>query len=191
MPRRRDLHPEEQELWQSVARTVTPIAGRAILAKPAPAPMPPVPGQQPAELPPPAPKLPTFRLGEKPAPKVPRPADHPLRMDAKTHARMTRGKLSPESRIDLHGMTVAEAHAELVRFILNAQESGFRLVLVITGKGKSGREEGHPPRQGGVLRHQMPHWLRLPPLGSMVQQVAEAHLRHGGAGAFYVYLRRR
>jgi DNA-nicking Smr family endonuclease len=40
------------------------------------------------------------------------------------------------------------------------------------------------------LRHQVPHWLRLPPLSQAVQQVAEAHLKHGGAGALYVYLRR-
>jgi DNA-nicking Smr family endonuclease len=64
-------------------------------------------------------------------------------------------------------------------------------VLVITGKGKPGREDDYPHRQGGVLRQQVPHWLRLPPLGLAVQQVAEAHLRHGGSGACYVYLRRR
>jgi DNA-nicking Smr family endonuclease len=47
------------------------------------------------------------------------------------------------------------------------------------------------PRPIGALRHQVPHWLRLPPLSLAVQQVAEAHLKHGGSGAFYVYLRRR
>ena len=60
-------------------------------------------------------------------------------MDAKAFARMSRGKLSPEARIDLHGMTLAEAHPELIGFILNAQAQGLRLVLVITGKGKRRR----------------------------------------------------
>jgi DNA-nicking Smr family endonuclease len=41
-----------------------------------------------------------------------------------------------------------------------------------------------------VLRHQVPVWLQQPPLGAMVLQVAEAHLKHGGSGAYYVYLRR-
>jgi DNA-nicking Smr family endonuclease len=45
-------------------------------------------------------------------------------MDAKTHGKMTRGKLQPEARIDLHGMTLAEAHPELIRFILNAHAAG-------------------------------------------------------------------
>ena len=115
----------------------------------------------------------------------------PLQMDAKTHGKMTRGKLQPEARIDLHGMTLAEAHPELIRFILNAQAQGLRLVLVITGKGKR-RDDGGPiPQRVGALRHQVPAWLRLPPLGPAVLQVTEAHQRHGGSGAYYVYLRRR
>ena len=110
-------------------------------------------------------------------------------MDAKLHAKMSRGKLSPEARIDLHGLTLAEAHPELIRFVLNAHEAGLRLILVITGKGKQMWEP--IPRPTGALRHQVPHWLRLPPLGQAVLQVTEAHLKHGGTGAFYVYLRRR
>jgi DNA-nicking Smr family endonuclease len=112
-------------------------------------------------------------------------------MDAKTHGKMTRGKLAPEARIDLHGLTLAEAHPELIHFILNAQAQGLRLVLVITGKGKR-RDDGGPiPQRMGALRHQVPAWLHLPPLGPAVLQVTEAHQRHGGSGAYYVYLRRR
>jgi DNA-nicking Smr family endonuclease len=141
-----------------------------------------------------------FHLGEKSrsATKidlVPNPIEAllaaPLQMDAKTHGKMTRGKLTPEARIDLHGLTLSEAHPELIRFILNAQSDGARLVLVITGKGKHGQDIGPIPQRMGVLRHQVPQWLRQPPLGQAVLQVSEAHLKHGGSGAYYVYLRRR
>lgn len=115
----------------------------------------------------------------------------PLRMDAGTHAKMTRGKLQPEARIDLHGLTLSEAHPELIRFILNAHAAGLRLVLVITGKGKRRDDHGPIPQRTGALRHQVPHWLHLPPLGPAVLQVTESHLKHGGSGAYYVYLRRR
>lgn len=135
------------------------------------------------------PRLPHFHIGERAAPPPAAPAQPAVRMDPKTHTRMLRGKLAPQSRIDLHGMTLAEAHPELIRFILNAQDEGLRLVLVITGKGKMTHDP--VPRPIGALRHQVPHWLRLPPLSLAVQQVAEAHLKHGGSGAFYVYLRRR
>ena len=47
------------------------------------------------------------------------------------------------------------------------------------------------PRRHGILRHSLPHWLAAPPLSGRILQVAPAHQRHGGAGAFYVYLRRQ
>jgi len=112
-------------------------------------------------------------------------------MDHKAYGRMKRGKLEPEARIDLHGMTQAAAHSALNAFILRAHASGHRLVLVITGKGRDGAEAGPIPSGPGILRRQVPHWLELPPLNQAVLQVAAAHARHGGSGAYYVYLRRR
>lgn len=188
MARRRSLHPEEEELWKAVARTAKPMHAPIFRRKVAEAPAEfhetPVKGHS-------APRIAPFRLGEKPA--VPRPqtaAPAALQMDAKAFGKMTRGKLTPEARIDLHGMTLAEAHPELIRFILNAQSNGLRLVLVITGKGKPGADTGHMPQRTGVLRHQVPHWLRQPPCNAAILQVTEAHLRHGGSGAYYIYLRR-
>lgn len=109
-------------------------------------------------------------------------------MDAKAYKRMTRGKIRPEARLDLHGMTLAEAFPELIRFILTCHANGLRLVLVITGKGRG--EHGPLPTRPGALRHQVPYWLHRVPLASAVQQVTAAHYRHGGDGAYYVYLRR-
>ena len=194
MARRRSLTPEEADLWRSVARTTRPIHSQKLH----------LPEPPPATEPPPLvhskPRLSPFLLGEKHRPPEKRDlapslpdlvAQAPLRMDAGTHAKMTRGKLQPEARIDLHGLTLAEAHPELIRFILNAHSAGLRLVLVITGKGKRREDTGPIPQRMGALRHQVPHWLHLPPLGPAVLQVSEAHLKHGGGGAYYVYLRRR
>ena len=115
----------------------------------------------------------------------------PVQMDKKAFGRMTRGKLIPEGRIDLHDMTLERAHPALSRFILSAHASGKRLVLVITGKGKK-RDVGGPiPVRHGVLRHQVPQWLAMPPLSSVVLQVTQSHVSHGGEGAYYVYLRRQ
>ncbi len=197
MARRRTLRPEEEELWHAVARSTRPFKGRCRLALPEVPPAPVV--VKPAD-PAPRPRLPAFMMGERArhetahhiAPSLAESlASAPLQMDAKTHGKMTRGKILPEARIDLHGMTLAEAHPELIRFLLNAQSAGLRLVLVITGKGKRGPDIGPIPHRVGALRHQVPQWLRLAPLGPAVLQVTEAHLRHGGAGAYYVYLRRR
>lgn len=193
-PKSRALRPEEAELWQAVARTVRSNKPAQVFDLPEISQEAPKAVDKPASAPWAPPILPSFRIGEKAKPErahnlAPSPLAAPLQMDAKTHGKMKRGKLSPEARIDLHGLTLAEAHPELIRFILNAQENGLRLVLVITGKGKQMWEP--VPRPMGALRHQVPHWLRLPPLGQAVLQVTEAHLKHGGAGACYVYLRRR
>jgi DNA-nicking Smr family endonuclease len=191
MARRRTLRPEEEALWHAVARTAQPMHAPVLRPKAEEAAFAP-----PASLAPEKPvkaAIPRFRLGERsntataPAPAPTKPA---IQMDAKAFGKMTKGKLSPEARIDLHGMTLAEAHPELIRFILNAHGDGLRLVLVITGKGKPGVDHGPIPQRGGVLRHQVPHWLRQAPLSPSILQVTEAHLRHGGSGAFYVYLRR-
>ena len=196
MSRRRTLRPDEEELWQAVARTAKPMHARRNLETPPPIPV----TIFPPDTRPPGFALPTFTLGEKVrktpihnlAPSLAQSLDHaPILMDAKAHARMTRGKLQPEARIDLHGLTLAEAHPELIRFILNAHAAGCRLVLVITGKGKQKPDHGPIPTRLGVLRHQVPLWLRQVPLAPCVLQITESHLKHGGAGAYYIYLRRR
>ncbi|WP_386624678.1 Smr/MutS family protein [Sulfitobacter geojensis] len=126
------------------------------------------------------------------APSLPDQMRHvPVQMDQKAFGKLKRGKLKPEGRLDLHGMTLDRAHPALSRFILSSHKSGKRLVLVITGKGKQ-RDEGGPiPVRHGVLRHQVPQWLGMAPLKSVVLQVSQAHISHGGDGAYYVYLRRQ
>lgn len=195
MSRRRTLRPDEQEIWHLVARTARPLHGQGYLPEPmafaAPIENAPEFTQRP---------LPKFHIGQKaqalgPTAKIaPTFADHlasaPLRMDAKTHAKMTRGKLSPQAKIDLHGMTLDQAHPALTSFILSAHSGGLRLVLVITGKGKSRPDHGPIPQTKGILRQQVPRWLHMPPLLGAVLQVSEAHATHGGGGALYVYLRR-
>ena len=196
--RRRTLRPEEEALWQAVAKTTVPMHPKSA-AKPEHQPVDNLPPKIHVEQPRP-PVIPRFALGQNSHASrdhdlLPglseRLAAEPLRMDAKAFGKMSLGKLSPEARIDLHGMTLAEAHPELTRFILNAHSAGLRLVLVITGKGKRREDTGPIPQRMGALRHQVPHWLHLPPLGPAVLQVSEAHLKHGGGGAYYVYLRRR
>jgi|SRR5262245_16319138 len=93
-------------------------------------------------------------------------------------AQLRRGRGEPEARLDLHGMTHDHAYRALMHFLIAAQSEDKRLVLVITGKG-------------GVLRGALPLWLGQSELEGLVSGISEAHIRHGGSGAFYVSLRRR
>ena len=116
----------------------------------------------------------------------------PRQMDRKNFDRLRKGKMGPDRKIDLHGMTVDVAHAVLVRVLLSAYSDGARLVLVVTGKGRgSAHDADYAPERRGVLRRALPEWLRQAPLADKVVQAIPAHRRHGGDGAFYVYLKRK
>ena len=193
--KRRGLRPDELELWRKVAQTTERLKPERVAPKTR-ALKPELKRAPDVEEPPP---VAPFQIGgghHTPAhdvlPGLPeRLASAPVRMDKKAHNLLKRGKLRPEARIDLHGMTMDQAHPTLTRFILQSHARGLRLVLVITGKGKD-RDDGGPiPVRRGVLRHNVPGWLAAAPLGQVVLQVSSAHLKHGGGGAYYVYLRRQ
>jgi DNA-nicking Smr family endonuclease len=196
--KRRGLTPEDLDLWEKVKARTSPLhpARPALTASTPPAePKTPSPHSQST----PGVPIPAFRIGQvtqgtrahdlSPG-LTDRISAAPLQMDRKRFVQMSRGKIAPEARIDLHGLTMAEAQPRLTGFILRAHANGARLVLVITGKGRDRDDDGPIPVRRGALRHQLPHWLSMPPLRPLVLQVSEAHLKHGGSGAFYVYLRR-
>ena len=111
-------------------------------------------------------------------------------MDYKSFEKMRRGKLMPEAYIDLHGMTVLKAHPALSHFVQSSYDKRLRLVLVITGKGNSKNDFDLSNGGRGILRRQVPQWLSAPSLTNFVLQVHPSHAKHGGAGAFYVYLKK-
>ncbi len=205
MRRPRHISPEERALWEHVTKADKRLPSGAN-KQPSPdrdggQPSGTAPAPPPPAAPPIRPSLPDFRIGEG--------VDHSgsrnliagladdraelpaLRMDARSFGKLKRGKLVPEARIDLHGMTLAQAHPALVRFVMSSHAAGRRLVLVITGKGKERDDAAPIPSHRGLLRQQVPQWLSIAPLAQVVLQVSRAHASHGGDGALYVYLRRR
>jgi DNA-nicking Smr family endonuclease len=183
-PRR--LSDDDEALWHTVTRSIMPLKRRRLRrvelegirtsAKPQ------AKSQAKSQLKP-APKSPALlRPQAGPAPKTPPPL---MPIDRRLKQRLARGQIEIDGRIDLHGRTLNEAHAALLRFLHRAQGKGARTVLVITGKGGPDPERGR-----GVLRRQVPLWLTLPDLRAYVLAVEEAHIAHGGAGALYVRLRR-
>ena len=171
----RRLSPDEARAWARVARTVKPIGpateeidtfiealehGEPVLRRaPAKTPTPPAAPEIPAAKPPKQPAPPQNRANEK---------------------RVRRGKLELAGRFDLHGHTQLTAEAALPDFLARKQAEGARCVLVITGKGKGGE---------GVLRRNFLRWLEMPAARALVTGYSEAHPRHGGSGAWYVFLR--
>lgn len=121
-------------------------------------------------------------------------------MDGKNAERLARGRLEIEARLDLHGHRQDTAQRELLDFIRRNHGYGKRCVLVITGKGRSLKnQQTEEPSTGGrytiaerkgVLFDLVPEWLAGPGLAPYVVAFSPAQPKHGGSGALYVYLRR-
>ena len=123
---RKRLNKDDLSLWQKVTERTEKLDVNQLFRP---------------EIDAPAPSLPKIRkttsvvLG-KPTPK-PRSNAHdlmpslpdqirksPVQMDSKAFGRLKRGKIRPEGRIDLHGMTLDRAHPALTKFILGSHAKG-------------------------------------------------------------------
>ncbi|RXT43658.1 DNA mismatch repair protein MutS [Bosea sp. Tri-44] len=174
------LSEAELALWRQVARTIKPLPGRTpVEAEPeatSEKPPPPVESAQPPAA---------LALKGRPT----KPAPPPLvPLERRMRTQLRRGQQGVEAVIDLHGLRQDEAHSALRGFLRLQQQRGAKLVLVVTGKGIAGDVPYGEER--GILRRNVPHWLRLPDLRPLVLGFDEAEQRHGGAGALYIRLRR-
>ncbi|MEN5275333.1 Smr/MutS family protein [Brucella sp. TWI432] len=177
------LKPEDRILWETVAKTAKPLAGKKLQAeelsvfselmaqeaekkpvKKAPSPV--------AETQPPKKKV--NSLKEMPIHAFDRP----------THRKISKGRVDIEARIDLHGLTQNDAYELLYGFLLSAHARGLKHVMVITGKGRSFGSEG-------VLKQAVPHWFSTPLFRLLVSAYEDAAHHHGGHGALYVRLRKQ
>lgn len=104
--------------------------------------------------------------------------------DPKADRLVRRGRKTIDATFDLHGHTQVTARAALYGFLLEARARGYGCVLIITGKGASSDHAGR-----GVLRARFKEWLLEDAFRQHVIRAAAAHPRHGGGGAFYVFLK--
>jgi len=195
----RAIGPEDRALWDKVNRDTTPLTPVRNTADSAPNPDPAKPPAKPSLNHPPRSLVPaesgkpqaiSMDLAERAVTQVGRAEPG---LDRRNAERLRRGERAPDGRIDLHGMNTGRAHRALDRRIAEALARGERLVLVITGKGGKRRHEEDAPfmrENTGVLRQQAPRWLRAGPYANQIVGIYQAHPRHGGTGAFYVYLKK-
>ena len=189
-----EISEADRALWRKVTQDAKPLekrdeapAERAGSGKPE--------GKSKAEEVAEAPRPRPRKAAAPPRPATRKPAAPALEsgraagLDRRNLERLRRGKLPIEATIDLHGDTQAVAHRRLGAFLARAQAAGRRCVLVITGKGRLGRGEGG--QEPGVIRANLPRWLNEAPNRERVLAFAQAQPSHGGAGAFYVLLKRR
>lgn len=176
----RDLSPDEEQLWRSVAQQLQPLQARARAEKRAAK-----PGQRVRHSAPVAHAIPHIATELLPPLRVGQTAG----IDKRLAQRFRRGDMPVDATLDLHGFSCELAQRKLSMFIQEGYVNGCRLLLVITGKGL--RRSQEETERKGVLREQLPAWIAQEPLRGMVLALDHAQQRHGGTGAFYVLLRRR
>jgi DNA-nicking Smr family endonuclease len=184
----RRLSPEEQALWQALAKTVRPmrrLRPKAVVAV--------APVAEEAVTPVDPPKcvvrgrVPPVRQPEPPA--KPRPAPVPV-LDSSWEKKIRGGSLMPDHSVDLHGLNLASAHIRLERLLGDAVIQGWRVLLVVTGKPRPRPLPG-VTGQRGAIRAEIGDWLARSRHAHQIASVRSAHPRHGGDGALYIILRRQ
>lgn len=167
---KRELTSEEKKLWRRVAASVK-TRKPAPLMDDEPAASPHAPKRAAAV------KIEPLKPAHKPKPAPPAPPTNRA-----SEKRVRRGKLEIGATLDLHGHTQDTGRATLLRFLRAAQKRGDRTVIVVTGIGRGGGE--------GVLKRRLPEWLAESDVRVLISGFAPAHRTHGGAGAFYVFVKR-
>jgi DNA-nicking Smr family endonuclease len=169
---------KDASLWAKVTADVTPLANRPAA--------PPLPRLRRLE-----PRL-SFedrvlaaRLEHKAHGPV--PSETGKGLDHRWEDKIRKGQIAPDLTIDLHGYRAERAFEVLRSGLHRAASRHGRVALVITGKGKTTGDWSH---REGVLRAELPKWLDSPSLRPLVAALRQAHPRHGGAGAWYVILKR-
>jgi len=177
----RRLSADETALWRRVMAGVRPLPGREalpVLIEPetrAAKPMRPVNPR------------PAVSTRKAPSTTV-RPPAAAATLDASWDRRLSRGLVSPDRSIDLHGHGLQGAYTLLDQALERAIASGERLVLLVTGKPPP--RESERPHARGAIRAAVGDWLAASRHSDRIAAVRGAHPRHGGAGALYIVLRR-
>jgi DNA-nicking Smr family endonuclease len=94
---------------------------------------------------------------------------------------LRQGRLAPEAKIDLHGLTREEARSKVRYFLEDSAYQGKKTVLIVTGRGKG--SGGEP-----VLRAEVERYLATEG-GVWVSEWGRAPRRYGGEGALVVFLK--
>ena len=95
--------------------------------------------------------------------------------------------------IDLHGYTLDEANKTIEDFINRAFSENVNKLVVVTGKGLHSENEKDPyvSKDLGILKYSVPEFINNNSnLMNMINEITDAKIEDGGAGAFYVFLKK-
>ncbi len=200
----RGLSIGEQAAWAHLAASVKPLPGKQrpkppAVAKPAPVeaakPAPPGKFVKPAKvarpaLSPPVREAPGVGVQRaKPASAPPPVVAAPAGLDSHWDRRVKGGRVEPDLTLDLHGHTLDTAYDRIMTALDQARAMQARVVLVVAGRERPVDPADRMVRRGAI-RAKLLDWLAASRHAASITAVRRAHIRHGGEGALYLFLKR-
>ena len=95
--------------------------------------------------------------------------------------------------IDLHGYNLEEANKTIENFIIKSYQENIRKLIVVTGKGIHSQNEKDPyvSKDLSILKYSVPEFIsKNKNLMKIIYEMKDAKIEDGGAGAFYVFLKK-
>ena len=96
--------------------------------------------------------------------------------------------------IDLHGYTLQQANKSIEEFIKKSHEEKINKLIVVTGKGLHSQNEKDPyvSKDLSILKYSVPEFIsKNKSLMNIIYEIKDAKIEDGGAGAFYIFLKKR
>ena len=101
-------------------------------------------------------------------------------------------RLSEVKKLDLHEFSLIEANKVVKNFIINSFNSGYKKILIVTGKGLRSKSHENPyvSEKLSVLRYSIPEYIKNDEnLSSKINSISTADIKDGGEGAIYIFLK--
>jgi len=95
--------------------------------------------------------------------------------------------------IDLHGYSLEEANNSIEKFIIKSYQENINKLIVVTGKGIHSQNEKDPyvSKDLSILKYSVPEFIsNNKNLMKIIYEMKDAKIEDGGAGAFYIFLKK-
>ena len=107
---------------------------------------------------------------------------------------LNKKKIKKTLTFDLHGYSLNDANTKINEIIYQAYNNEVGKLIIVTGKGLHSQNEKNPyvSKELGILKHAVPEYIKTNiELMKMINSIEDASIDDGGAGAFYIYLKKK
>ena len=107
--------------------------------------------------------------------------------------KISKSKIFKSKSIDLHGYTLEQANKTIEQFIYKSYSEKVNKLVVVTGKGLHSQNEKDPyvSKDLSILKYSIPEFIENnKDLMNIINEIKDAEIQDGGAGAFYIFLKK-